>query len=235
MKSKRLYISMSIFIVIMVGGGTFLSLYWEDIQIRWFIYKLDLEDKKEQERVFKWLENKASERKPDDLIWDTLIAFQIQKLDRKTEAEKRKAFDWLKTLAEKNLEDRRLKTFFNHPESKKQVETRLKFISAIENFSLVYVWIMLEQDEIVKDKEGYTPLHTIALLGMDKIAQLLIKQGADVNAKTNAGETPLDCAEGYFIFNIVPHKERKSIAKLLRNHGALTGAELKEAKQEKKK
>jgi len=235
MKSKKLYITMSIFIIVMVGGGTFVSVYWEDIKIRYYIWKLDSKDK--QEEAIDWLEIKASERKPDDLIWDTLIAFQIRKLDSKTKAEKKKAFDWLKKLAEENIDDSRLKAFFKHPESLKQVKTRWNEPSLIlGNFDLVNVWIMLEQYENIKDNDGMTPLHWVALMGIDKLAQLLLKQGANVNAKTNAGETPLDCAESSSIFFSVPHnKDRKTTAALLRNHGAKTGAELKEFQEKKKK
>jgi len=119
MKSKRLYITMSIFIVLMVGGGTFISVYFEDIQIKWYIWKLDSEDK----------------------------------------AEKNKAFEWLKTIAKDNLEDKRLKAFFKHPESLEQVEFELdemekplsfstdwkkpSLFSAVENGDLVDLKIML--------------------------------------------------------------------------------------------
>jgi len=66
MKSKRLYITMSIFILLMVGGGTILGVsFREDIQIRWYIYKLDSGDVKEKEKAFEWLYKKAK-KNPDD-------------------------------------------------------------------------------------------------------------------------------------------------------------------------
>ena len=61
---------------------------------------------------------------------------------------------------------------------------------------------------------GTTPLHHAAQFGRKKIIELLIAQGADVNAKDNFGSTPLDWAV---------HKS----ADLLRKHGGKTGEELK--------
>ena len=49
-----------------------------------------------------------------------------------------------------------------------------------------------------------------------EIIELLIANGADVNAKNNGGKTPLDWAAW-----------KKEIAKLLRKHGGKTGEELK--------
>lgn len=42
-----------------------------------------------------------------------------------------------------------------------------------------------------KDKEGSTPLHIAALKGSLLTAKLLIKKGADVNARDNDNRTPL--------------------------------------------
>ena len=49
-----------------------------------------------------------------------------------------------------------------------------------------------------------------------EIIELLIANGADVNAKNNGGKTPLDWAAW-----------KKEIAKLLRKHGGKTTEELK--------
>jgi ankyrin repeat protein len=63
-----------------------------------------------------------------------------------------------------------------------------------------------------------TPLHGVAFTGQNEIAELLIANGADVNAKDKEGKTPLDWA----IFN-----KQTEIADLLRKHGGKTGEELK--------
>ena len=75
-------------------------------------------------------------------------------------------------------------------------------------------------DVNVKDGIGVTPLHFAVLGGHKELAELLIANGADVNAKTNTGGgiTPLDST---FYFN---HTET---ADLLRKHGGKTGEELK--------
>jgi len=51
------------------------------------------------------------------------------------------------------------------------------------------------------------------VLGHKEIGELLIAAGADVNAKDEAGGTPLDWADG-------------ELSDLLRKHGGKTGAEL---------
>ena len=77
-------------------------------------------------------------------------------------------------------------------------------------------------DVNAKDKHGYTPLHNAALEGHKEVAELLIQNGADVNAKSESviGEdkTALDWAVD---------QDHTRIADLLRKHGGKTGAELK--------
>jgi len=65
---------------------------------------------------------------------------------------------------------------------------------------------------------GFTPLHSAALVGHKEIAELLIAAGADVNAKGKCGSTPLD--DAVFFRN-------KETANLIRKHGGKTGEELK--------
>ena len=61
-------------------------------------------------------------------------------------------------------------------------------------------------------------MHYAAWRGDKEIVELLITKRADVNAKMDDGETPLDVAE---------EAERTEIADLLRKHGGKTGEELK--------
>ena len=64
-----------------------------------------------------------------------------------------------------------------------------------------------------------TPLHDAALWGHKEIAELLLANGADVNAKDDDGDTPLDVA-------IL--RNDKETADLLRKHGGKTTEELEE-------
>jgi ankyrin repeat protein len=61
---------------------------------------------------------------------------------------------------------------------------------------------------------GRTPLHEAARNGDRDTMKLLLDRGANVNAKDEAGDTPLDCAED---------SEKKD---LLRKHGAKKGQDL---------
>ena len=69
-----------------------------------------------------------------------------------------------------------------------------------------------------KGKYEETPLSHAALEGQTEIAELLIAEGADVNAKVNDGTTPLD---------FTTDEKQTEIADLLRKHGAKTSEELK--------
>ena len=63
-----------------------------------------------------------------------------------------------------------------------------------------------------------TPLHGVAFTGQNEIAELLITAGADVNAKDEDGDTPVDWAD---------RRNQTATADLLRKHGGKTSAELK--------
>lgn len=43
----------------------------------------------------------------------------------------------------------------------------------------------------IRDKKGFTPLIIAAMNGHDKIMTLVLEKGANVNAKTEAGDTAL--------------------------------------------
>ena len=68
------------------------------------------------------------------------------------------------------------------------------------------------------DKFVGTFLHWAAAGGQNEIVELLIAKGADVNAKAEDGETPLDATIEF---------RHPQIADLLRKHGGKTGEELK--------
>jgi len=73
-----------------------------------------------------------------------------------------------------------------------------------------------------------TPLHSAAWNGHTEIIQLLIAEGANVNAVTGRGETPLDWAEKVRLTDTSEKKAtKKEIAGLLRQHGGKTLGELK--------
>jgi ankyrin repeat protein len=63
-------------------------------------------------------------------------------------------------------------------------------------------------------------LHFAASFGHKEVAELLLAEGADVNAKNKDLNTPLDLA-------INDDVTEKGIAYLLSKHGGKTGAELK--------
>ena len=67
-------------------------------------------------------------------------------------------------------------------------------------------------------KNRITALHWAAWRGRKEIAELLIANAADVNAKDDDNDTPLD----WGILN-----DETEIANLLRKHGGKTGEELK--------
>ena len=69
-------------------------------------------------------------------------------------------------------------------------------------------------DANVKDSLGHPPLHHAAWVGHKEVAELLIAEGADVNAKTNDGKTPLDLS---IKLNL------NETADLLRKHGGSGG------------
>ena len=68
-----------------------------------------------------------------------------------------------------------------------------------------------------------TALHYAAAEDHKEIAELLIGKGADVNAKNERGETPLDTAKK------LKRRHLIEVADFLRKRGAKTGEELKAA------
>jgi len=88
-------------------------------------------------------------------------------------------------------------------------------------------------------QKGITPLHLAAGIGDKKTVKLLLMHGAKVNLCSDTGNTPLDFLQK----RLKPlEMERdswingnwKETITLLRNHGALTGAELDKEAEKKK-
>jgi cytohesin len=73
-----------------------------------------------------------------------------------------------------------------------------------------------------KHKYGLTPLHRAAFYGHKEVVEMLIAAGADVNAKDDNGDTPLDVAVNLQRF----HPNNTEIAEDLRKHGGKTKKEL---------
>ena len=89
------------------------------------------------------------------------------------------------------------------------------------NIEAVKQHLAAGMDVNAKDEDGVTPLHEAALWGHNEVAELLIANGADVNAiivsGRNQGKTPLDLAIW---------RKKTATADLLRQHGGKTAKEL---------
>ena len=75
------------------------------------------------------------------------------------------------------------------------------------NEKKVIEFIAAKKDVNVVINRGRTPLHYAVDFGQDEIAQMLISAGADINARTLVGDTPLDYAN---------YKQNELIAGILR-------------------
>jgi ankyrin repeat protein len=89
---------------------------------------------------------------------------------------------------------------------------RVRGLSDAERLSLVKILISGGADVNVKDRRrGATPLHLVVFRGNKELVELLIQNGADVNAIGDQGETPLGLAK---------QLEHSEIVELLQKHGA---------------
>ena len=90
-------------------------------------------------------------------------------------------------------------------------------IKAAKSGDVATIKSLLELDPSLintRDKDGSTPLHCATWKGQEKVAELLVKEGANVNAvnqNEHWGTTPLHAAA---------HANQAKIAQLLLDHGA---------------
>jgi len=69
------------------------------------------------------------------------------------------------------------------------------FMTDVGGASYVAKVLFQNLDQLVStDEEGRTPLHLAANLGSVKVVELLLQQGADKEARDNAGRIPKDVA-----------------------------------------
>ncbi len=95
-------------------------------------------------------------------------------------------------------------------------ETRVTEAAALEATRLV---LDLKLDPNAQNRSGDTALHSAALAGLDTVVRLLVERGANVNAKTKAGKTPLALAEGTVV--AMQLVVRPSTAQVLRTLGGV--------------
>jgi ankyrin repeat protein len=100
---------------------------------------------------------------------------------------------------------------------KSGVEDSIIAAASLGNVNAVKDHLAAGTDVNTKDDRGRTPLHWAAYDGRNKIAELLITAGADVNANSDNG-TPLDTAIS---------RKHPETTDLLRKHGGKTSEELK--------
>jgi len=66
---------------------------------------------------------------------------------------------------------------------------------------------------------GRTALHEAALHGRVEVVELLLENGADVNAKNHRGETPLFYAEGGLIAGPNLTQNHHKVSEIIKKHG----------------
>ncbi len=89
-------------------------------------------------------------------------------------------------------------------------------VTEAEALAAVRLALDLRNDVQATNKLGETALHAAALAGLNSIVELLVERGADVNAKTKAGRTPVNTAEGTVVaMQLVVRPETVALLKKL--------------------
>ncbi len=103
------------------------------------------------------------------------------------------------------------------PAQPKPANLEKEMIKAAKHGATGTVLTLLAQDASLisaRDTDGSTPLHCATWKGHERLVEVLLQQGADVNATNNNdhwGTTPLHAAA---------HGNQRAIAELLITHGA---------------
>lgn len=105
---------------------------------------------------------------------------------------------------------------------------RDKYTRGTDAEALESVKVMMETGLDIREanKKGETSLHGAAARGADLVVQYLVEHGADINAKTKQGLTPLDFALGKATIGQLPVPHDSTTA-LLKKLGAREGQDLK--------
>jgi ankyrin repeat protein len=92
--------------------------------------------------------------------------------------------------------------------------TDLEYWAALGNLDRVREALAANPDPNIRGVGGYTALHAAAENGHLHVIRFLVEHGADVNARLDTGESPLD---------LVENRRGSETASLLRSLGAVTG------------
>jgi len=200
---------MSIFIVFIVGGGTLVGVYFENIKIQWYIHKLDSKDERERAWAFQRLYELAK-RNPDDErfkgFYGHQFSFMQVSISMSNHLLLERAFYKKDAVAVRVL----LRNDYEPPNPPHGPWTLLHWASSIGREDIAEILIMAGADVNAKDGAGWTPLHFAAEHNSEAVATLLLKNGAQVNSKDNYGRIPLHNAGRQYV-------DAKVAALLLKN------------------
>jgi ankyrin repeat protein len=87
-----------------------------------------------------------------------------------------------------------------------------ELLEAAKNGNLIKVQKALEKgaNPNAKDKHGWTPLHSVALMGRVDVVKIMLEHGADPRIADNEGHIPLDYAKDSAIRSLLKSAMRNS-------------------------